>query len=277
MTIAAPQHPSTDLPGEIPAHVPSPSNAAAEALKPYVLALLLVAVAVAVRVAVLPAVGDPGLVFWLLPILVSTRWGGLGPGIFATLLVGAGTMDLSVLRAPAWLSHPVEPGLRWGIFSLGVMVSAIVEQQVRVEPSAPATRSENSGAWLQAATDQLQEGLVVASLSGDLLHANRLGLEAHGLEGGIDSIVDRSDCLQVFLPSEPPVRLEPADWPLARVLRGEELSALDLVVHRRDLGSARRLRYSGRIVAEVGTERRLAVVTIQDVTAPSAVGTEATL
>ncbi|MBS0658375.1 MAG: hypothetical protein JSR82_09055 [Verrucomicrobia bacterium] len=235
---------------------------AAAIAKTYLLAVLLVGLVVTVRVGLLQSAGDPGLVYWLLPVLVSTRWGGLGPGIVATLLLGLGTADLSVLRAPAWLAHPIDPSLRWGILSLGIMIRAVVE--ARGETEAPAGGATD---WLSRATEHLSEGLVVASSDGRLLHANRLGLECHGLEGTLDSIQDRTAFLRVIDPARPETPLEPRDWPLARILRGEEVQNLELDSLRLDQGSTRRFRFSGRLLPQAVDTPPVAVLTVAEVPA----------
>lgn len=231
--------------------------------KTYLLAVVLVGLVVTVRVCLLQTAADPGLVYWLLPVLVSTRWGGVGPGILATLLLGLATADLTALRAPAWLAHPVDPTLRWGILSLGIMISALVEARA-AEPSGGTVD------WLSRATEQLSEGLVVAAGDGRLLHANRLGLECHGLEGPLESIEDRSAFLRVYDPARPEAPLEPMDWPLARILRGEEVHGVELEAQRLDQGSTRRFRFTGRLLSPADQAAPVAVLTVREIEAAPA-------
>ena len=124
---------------------------------------------------------------------------------------------------------------------------------------------EGLGPLLSAVTENLTEGLVIATVDGQMLHWNRAAVAMHGYR-------DREECLRMVpdfashftmttLEGEP-VPFE--QWPLPRILRGETLRDFEIRVERP--GWKRVFSYTGSVTKDP-SGRELAFVTVNDVTA----------
>ena len=101
--------------------------------RPYVAAAVLTAATLALRLAISPWVGDRSLLLmFFLPIVISAFWGGLGPGLFATLLAGLAT-DYYVLRPAGswWFERPVDFAQWLFLLLEGVLISVLFGVMVR--------------------------------------------------------------------------------------------------------------------------------------------------
>lgn len=127
-------------------------------------------------------------------------------------------------------------------------------------------RLRESEVRLQTILESLTEGLVVSDLSAQLLHWNRAGLLMHGFERMDDVLKPLKAFSEIFeLATTDGQVLPQSEWPLARVIGGEELRGLDLRLRRLDRDWERTFSYGGTIVTEPGG-KQLAVLTITDVT-----------
>ncbi len=128
---------------------------------------------------------------------------------------------------------------------------------------------------LRAVLDSLQEGVVTADASGNILDWNPSALALHGFGSAAEAYAQLADLPELFellsMKREP---LSLDEWPMSRVLRGETFSAWELYVRRKDTGAEKVFSYSGTSVLEDG-RLVMAVVTLQDVT--ERVKAEATL
>lgn len=161
-------------------------------------------------------------------------------------------IDVSLSLSPVDLGSQVR-----GIAAIARDITLRSRQEERVR------RSEER---LNTIIESLMEGLVVADLDGNLLHWNRAALAMHGLS----SVAEVQRPLEWFTAMFEIATLDggvlPVEqWPLARVIRGEQLHDLPLRVRRTDIGRTWILSYSGTTVTEPGGSR-LAVVMINDIT-----------
>jgi PAS domain S-box-containing protein len=120
---------------------------------------------------------------------------------------------------------------------------------------------------LQAVTENLTDGLIIAGLDGRLVHWNRAGLEMHGyssLEEGLREIEEFANTFTVTTLDGTRVAFE--QWPMNRVLRGELLRDDEVILRRLDTVWERILSYSGRIITDA-TGKPLAFLAINDITA----------
>jgi two-component system CheB/CheR fusion protein len=125
----------------------------------------------------------------------------------------------------------------------------------------------NSEARLAAIVESLAEGLIVSDLDGELLHWNRAALEMHGLASLAEVRRRLEDFATIYELSTPGGSVLPvAEWPLARILRGEVVRDLELRLRRLADGWSRIYRYGGCRVLDANGLPTLAVLTIGDVT-----------
>ncbi|MFO0683726.1 MAG: ATP-binding protein [Sandaracinus sp.] len=137
-------------------------------------------------------------------------------------------------------------------------MSQIARTGAGVETEGP---SGGFGAWV----DHLQEAVVLAEPDGTLVHWNLAARSLHEIEDADDVHVQFASLASKFELLSEDTPLPPDQWPLARVLRGEHVRAVELRVRRHDRAWERVLRYAGSLVPW-GDGRRLALLSIVDVT-----------
>jgi PAS domain-containing protein len=96
-------------------------------------------------------------------------------------------------------------------------------------------------AQLQTIIENLDEGVVVSDLNGELLHSNDAAQELHGYASLDESRRHRGGFADTFELSGLDGTVLPRDeWPLARILRGEKLRGVEVRI-RRILGDWQRV------------------------------------
>ena len=129
------------------------------------------------------------------------------------------------------------------------------------------TDRRRSAARLRAVVSSMSDGLVLADPAGNLVEWNPAALRMHGYESQDEVRRPLSDFAGTFVLSPPGGQpLPPADWPMARVLRGEVLTDVELNVRRTDTGRQVVLSYSGSPVRGPDGAVEMGVLTIHDVT-----------
>ncbi len=119
---------------------------------------------------------------------------------------------------------------------------------------------------LQIVTENMSEALVISDLDGQLIHWNRAGMEMHGFKDLGEWLLRIPDFEKFYeLSTLDGAVLSPEQWPLARVIRGENVRNFEVRAGRLDLEWERVFSYSGTIVHE-SNGRPLAFVTITDIT-----------
>jgi PAS domain S-box-containing protein len=124
-----------------------------------------------------------------------------------------------------------------------------------------------SEAHLQTVVENLNEGVVVCDLHGALQHWNRAALKIHGftdLEDGRRLLTELVDTFELSTMDGTPIPVE--QWPLSRILRGQNLRDLELRVRNIKADWQRVFSYSGTLVHEAEDQPVLAIVTINDIT-----------
>jgi len=105
----------------------TPATKSAPRWRAYALAFVLVVAVLLMRLALTPWVGDrPLLIVFFIPILIAAYYGGLGPGLVATALVGIATdfFVLPPLGSP-WFEKPLDFA-QWLFMLLeGVLISVL--------------------------------------------------------------------------------------------------------------------------------------------------------
>jgi C4-dicarboxylate-specific signal transduction histidine kinase len=124
-----------------------------------------------------------------------------------------------------------------------------------------------SEAQLRTIVENVTEGLAVSDLDGQLLHFNRAALDIHGFASPHEArrhLNQFADTFELF--DMDGARWPIEQWPLARILRGEELRDLEARVRHIHDGWERVFTYGGTLVRDPGGEPMLAIVTIRDIT-----------
>lgn len=123
-----------------------------------------------------------------------------------------------------------------------------------------------SHAQLETVIESLDEGILLIQPDGKFKHWNRAALHMHDLsdDAHIESL---SDSRQVFLLYTPEGRQLPIEErPANRVLRGERLRALELIIRRANTDWERRFIFGGTLIKSPEDNGPLIMITITDVT-----------
>ncbi|WP_172969673.1 PAS domain S-box protein [Rhodanobacter sp. T12-5] len=133
-------------------------------------------------------------------------------------------------------------------------------------------RKRAEAAWreaeerLELVVEHLGEGLVIAAPDDSLLHWNPESLRLLGFTDLHEARRRQREFGDIFETSTlDGVRLDPAQWPLARTRRGDPVEGLELRVRRRDIPWDRLISFNGRRV-EYGEGKYLAFMTLNDIT-----------
>jgi len=151
-----------------------------------------------------------------------------------------------------------------------------------VELSREATQAEREARELEArlatVVDNLAEGVVVATMAGEVLHWNPAALTMHGfqsVEEGRRWLPEFANLFEAF--DSDGRRLDLGEWALSRILRGETIRDMEIRVRRLDQGWERIWRANGSLVRNPLGEPLMAVVTLRDVTDERALQAEVAL
>ncbi len=138
-----------------------------------------------------------------------------------------------------------------------VLVFSDVTEAYRVRSELEQSRER-----LQTVIDNLTEGLIVHSGDAKVLEWNPAALRLYG----IDPEISRPEFLSRFALSTLDGRaLEQSEWPIQRLLRGEQLQGLTLRIRRLDLEWERVFAYGGSQIHDPGG-RTVAFLTVNDIT-----------
>ncbi len=229
----------------------------------YILALLFVAAAAALRWALPEVLGlTPFLVFYLAWVGAAV-FGGLGPGLLATV---ASWLCIDLLFDPSGtlvnFADLTTIGRLAILLAGGLTISLVADRMRRGR-----FRERESEARLRTVVENLTEGLIAADLNGRLFQWNRTALEMHGfanLEDAQRRLPEFADIFKLSTLDGTAVPLE--QWPLARVLRGEDLRDWEIRVRRITGDWERIFSYAGSLVRDEQDQPLLAVLTVTDIT-----------
>jgi PAS domain S-box-containing protein len=139
----------------------------------------------------------------------------------------------------------------------------MLEQRV-AERTAALVASE---AQLRTIVESLTEGLVVASIEGELLYWNQAAMEMQGFAGADECPRRLPEFTEVLELSGMDGAVWPVEqWPLARILRGEHLRDLEARIRRIGSDWQRTFCYGGTTVKDPHGQPLLAIMTMDDIT-----------
>ncbi|MES2568572.1 MAG: PAS domain-containing protein, partial [Verrucomicrobiota bacterium] len=114
--------------------------------------------------------------------------------------------------------------------------------------------------------DNLSEGLFISDTDGRLLHWNKAGLAIHGLHSIGEGLRNHVEFYQIFeLSTLDGKVLTLNEWPLPRVLRGEQLNDFEVRLRRIGTDWERIFRVGGSMVHD-GCGKPMAFITFTDIT-----------
>lgn len=127
-------------------------------------------------------------------------------------------------------------------------ISVVEDIQTRKEAEATIRLQK---AQLQVMFENMDAGIVMASLDGDIMFWNRLARDMHGYDDDYNLNRNVADFMSVFEFQSAHGHLLPlSDWPLMRILCGEILRGIDLIVRRKDMDWQRLYRYRGSLALD---------------------------
>jgi PAS domain S-box-containing protein len=144
------------------------------------------------------------------------------------------------------------------ILIMGHQITEVMEGRRKAEAEALKNR---------AVIDNLAEGLVLADARGDILHVNPTAMRIYGMRSA-EEIPASFRGFNGFLElSMPDGSLLPAEaWPMARAMRGDVFTGLEVRVRRTDTGRSWLARYSGSPVTSAEGEFLFSLICFEDIT-----------
>jgi two-component system CheB/CheR fusion protein len=254
----------------------------------YAVAVAAAGASLAVREAIAAWIGSPGVYVAFYPaVVLAATVGGLGPGLVATALSAVASVVWAL--PPHGAIGPLSPTDAAGLalFVAGGAFTAILahhyhaaERQLAelerraalrdAEERLRATAAESlqNRAQLRAVFESMRDGVVVFDMTGRVVLVNEAEARISGYATAEEMKRDVGHFLSVFELWGPDGRVLPADaWPIARVLRGETISEVELRGRRRDTGQEWIFTFSGAPVLDERGEQVLGLVVTRDSTA----------
>ncbi len=139
------------------------------------------------------------------------------------------------------------------------------ETEKELRASEEALRESKD--WLRTVIENLAEGLVVVDPNGETLDWNQAALHMHGYSKRGEEPVLFSAAVGLFELHRldgTPVPVE--QWPVPRLLRGEEMRDYELAFRRKADGRERIFSYGGTLVRNGAGQAVMGLLTIRDVT-----------
>jgi PAS domain S-box-containing protein len=175
-----------------------------------------------------------------------------------------GILFETVHRRKDGSTFPVEVSSRGAVVGGASMLISVVRDITDRKRAEDALR--RSQAELQATVEGLAEGVITSTVDGQLVHWNRAALEMHGFSSDDELRRRLADFASIYTLATPEGReLTFEEWPLSRLLRGEAVRDLELVLARRADGWVRVFSYGGALVRS-SDGRPMAILTVVDVT-----------
>jgi PAS domain S-box-containing protein len=178
-------------------------------------------------------------------------------------LLATDRQQAETVSTTAFMLLPLGAFLSLAILSLGVFfLNAGMTDRAQAE-----TELRKSEAQLHTIVENLDEGVIVSDLNGRFLQWNRAALKLHGYSGfdrDRRRVTELIDTFELSTLGGKPVPVE--QWPLARILRGENLRDLALSARRIGANWERVFNYGGTLVHDANGQPLMAILTIGDIT-----------
>ena len=148
------------------------------------------------------------------------------------------------------------------LLCLGVFfLNTGIRERIRADDALRASEGQ-----LRTIVENLDQGLAVSDLQGQLLHFNRAALNMHGFAGLDECRRHLTEFTDTFALSTLDGTVLPVEqWPLACILRGEKMNGVELRIRRVKTDWHRIFSYGGTLVYDADGRPLMAVVTISDI------------
>lgn len=178
-------------------------------------------------------------------------------------LLGQHRKQAEMASITAFSILPMGVFLSLAILSLALsFLNSGVTEQKRTQSALRESETR-----LQTIVENLDQGVVVADLKGQLLHWNRAALELHGYSSSQQDRRLFPELVDTFeLSTLQGAVLPTTEWPLARILRDKKLQNLELRVRRIGTDWERTNSYGGTLVQGENNQPLLAITTVTDIT-----------
>lgn len=192
---------------------------------------------------------------------------------FLTPVVVAGVAAFSLVAQLAVAWHHQAPidsvAVDQSILVLVGVLAVLYSARIRAETTLKAER-EVTLLKLETVFQEMVEGVVIIDGSGALLSMNPAALRHFGMWDGSlligppwqevagEEVMELRTLDGRLLPIE--------EWPASRILRGENVEDMDVVVRHRQTGGTWVGRFNGRMARTSGSHASVGVLTIRDVT-----------
>ncbi len=161
--------------------------------------------------------GSPFVLF-IVAVMISTRFGGWGPGVFATLFATAASIYVSIPPNGALGLASLDDALRLAPFMLiALFVIVLISRDL-----AARTKAEEDALRLAAAVSSSEDAIVLKTLEGTIQTWNPGAVRLFGYSA--DEAIGKS--IQIIYP---PDRLDEFENTLARLKRGESADHFDTI------------------------------------------------
>ena len=160
-------------------------------------------------------------------------------------------------------------GLRAIVLVMGIFLTILLSLTLRLYQTARRgeTSSQQKEALLGAVVNNLEEGVVVSDLDGQLLHFNPASIQMHGFTGPDEYLRHLTEFTDIFALTAMDGTVYPLEqWPLARILRGEKLYDQEVRIRRLRADWRRIFSYGGTLVYDSDGNPMMAIVTVRDIT-----------
>jgi PAS domain S-box-containing protein len=236
-------------------------------------AVVAINLALIVQLLLFPVLNDTGsFMVFLVAVIFSAEYGGLRPGVFATLL---GSALIKYLLEPPYFSFSLprlREGILLGIFVLvGLGVSLLhdafrrARQRNAQEREQLLAQIDTERRWLEAIVQHLPAGLIVAEAPSGRLISGNMWIEqllGHAFLPA-DSVADYTQYRLFHLDGRPYTAEE---MPLARTIQHGEVVAAEDVNYLRGDGRLAKLRVSAAPIRDRAEKIVAGVATLYDIT-----------
>ncbi len=185
-----------------------------------------------------------------------------------TAVIGAGNLDFRIEERRNDEIGDLSHAFNRMAANLKTVTASKTDLEREIDERKKAEEAlKRSEVQLRAIFENVDEGLVVSDLNGQFLYWNRTAMEMHGFTSPEEANRKLPEFQDTFVLADKEGNVLPiTEWPLARILRGDNLDDWEIHIRRVNSDWNRIWEYNGALIrTEEGTPF-LALVTVKDIT-----------